>query len=177
MTSSTGAVVALGADVRVASRRGWRPSLTLSARALLPFDATADDVSSHTSAFDARAYAGVELARGSWFTIDAGAGGGTDVVWASPRSAVLAPSVLGASSTRVEGIVAAFGAVHVSLTPSVALTVMVLGDWDPAPARYVVIDGSSTDAALAPWNVRPTVLAGFTFTALGAPAFPVGAPR
>jgi hypothetical protein len=171
LASTTGALVTLGGEVTVASRRGLRPSLSISARAVLPFDATADSVSAHASAFEARALAGLELAHGSWFALVAGTGGGTEVVWTDPRSAVLAPSVLGSASTRLDPILSAFAAAHVSLVPSVALTVMMLGDWDPVPVRYVVEQGSNRDAVLAPWNVRPTVLAGFTFTALGPPAF------
>jgi hypothetical protein len=171
LASASGAVVTIGGDVTLASRRGWRPSLSLAGRAVLPFDATADSVACHASAFDGRLLAGLELARGSWFSLVAGGGGGIDVMWADPRSAVLAPSVLRSSSTRVDAIVSVYTAARISLGPSVALTVMLLGDVDPAPSRYIVQQGSTSDTVLAPWNARPTVLAGFTFTALGPPAF------
>jgi hypothetical protein len=69
-------------------------------------------------------------------------------------------------------VVSAFAAAHVRLVPSVVLTVMALGDLDLAPSRYVVVEGSSVEPVLAPWRVRPTLLAGFTFTALGQPTFP-----
>jgi hypothetical protein len=47
----------------------------------------------------------------------------------------------------------------------------VVGDYDLAPSHYVVVAGTAVDPVLAPWTVRPTLLAGFTFTALGRGAF------
>jgi hypothetical protein len=168
-------VAALGGDVTVAGRRGWRPSLSLSARAVLPFGGSTDAVTGHASAFAVRALAGIEVVRTSWFVLVGGAGGGADVLWASPTSAVLPPSVLGSGTTRADPMVTAFAAAHVRLVPSVVLTVMALGDLDLAPSRYVVDDGAAVDPVLAPWRVRPTLLAGFTFTALGQPTFARGA--
>jgi len=62
----------------------------------------------------------------------------------------------------------------VRLVPSVVLTVMALGDLDLAPSRYVVVQGAAVEPVLAPWTVRPTLLAGFTFTAVGQPIFAHG---
>jgi len=169
--SAVGPVVALGGDVTVSSRRGLRPSLALSGRSVLPFDGSADSVTCHTSALAMRALVGVEFVRAPWIALVAGAGGGADILWAEPRSAVLAPSVLGPPTTRADPIVSAFVAAHVALAPGVAMTVAVLGDLDLTPSRYVVVDGTAVEAVLAPWSVRPTLLAGFTFTALGEPAF------
>lgn len=169
--SAVGPVVAFGGDVTLASRRGWRPSLALSARSVLPFEGSADSVTCHVSAFALRALAGIELARASWIALVAGGGGGTDVLWAEPRSAVLAPSVLGVATTRADPVVSAFVAAHVALVPGVAMTVAVLGDLDLTPSRYVIVDGTAVEPVLAPWSVRPTLLAGFTFTAFGQPSF------
>ena len=169
--SGSGPVAALEGDVTLAGRRGWRPSLSLSGRAVLPFGGSVDSVTDHTSAFAVRALAGVEVVRASWITLVGGAGGGADVLWASPSSPVLPPSVLGADTTLADPIVTAFAAAHVRLVPSVVLTVMALGDLDLRPARYVVDQGSAVDPLLSPWRVRPTLLAGFTFTALGQPTF------
>jgi hypothetical protein len=172
--SGSGPVAALGGDVTVASRRGWRPSLSLSARAVLPFGGSVDSVTGHASAVAIRALVGVEVVHTSWFALVGGAGGGADVLWASPSSDVLPPSVLGADTTRADPVVSAFAAAHVRLVPSVVLTLVALGDLDLAPSRYVVVDGASVDPVLVPWRARPTLLAGFTFTALGQPTFARG---
>jgi hypothetical protein len=169
--NAAGPVVALGGDVTLASRRGLRPSIALAARSVLPFDGSADTVTCHASALALRALAGIELVRASWIALEAGAGGGTDVLWAEPRSAVLAPSVLGPSSTRADPIVSALVAAHVALVSGVSLTVAILGDLDLAPSRYVVVAGTAVEPVLSPWTVRPTLLAGLTFTALGQAAF------
>jgi hypothetical protein len=169
--NAAGPVVALGGDVTLASRRGLRPSIALAARSVLPFDGTADTVTCHASALAIRVLAGIELMRASWIALEAGAGGGTDVLWAEPRSGVLAPSVLGPSSTRADPIVSALVAAHVALVTGVSLTVAILGDLDLAPTRYVVVAGTAVEPVLSPWTVRPTFLAGLTFTALGQPAF------
>jgi hypothetical protein len=169
--SGSGPVAALGGEVTVAGRRGWRPSLSLSARAVLPFGGSEDSVTGHASAFAIRALAGVEVVRTSFVALVGGVGGGADVLWASPSSPVLPPSVLGADTTRADPMVSAFAAAHVRLVPSVVLTVMALGDLDLAPSRYVVMQGSTVEPVLSPWRVRPTLLAGFTFTALGQPTF------
>jgi len=169
--SAVGPIVAFGGDVTLASRRGWRPSLALSARSVLPFEGSADSVTCHVSAFALRVLAGIELARWSWLSLMAGGGGGADVLWATPGSAVFAPSVLEVPTTRADPIVSAFVAAQVALVPGVAETVAVLGDLDLTPSRYVIVDGTSVEPVLAPWSVRPTLLAGFTFTALGQPSF------
>jgi hypothetical protein len=168
---AVGPVVALGGNVTLASRTGWRPSLSLSARSILPFEGTADSVTCHASAFAVRALAGIELAHASWIALVAGAGGGADILWADPRSVVFAPSVLGPSTTRADPILSAYVGAHLALVPGVTMTVMVLGDLDLAPSRYVIVDGASVEPVLAPWSVRPTLLGGFTFTAFGQAAF------
>jgi hypothetical protein len=172
--SGSGPVAALGGDVTVAGRRGWRPSVSLAARAVLPFGGSADAVTGHASAFAVRALVGVEVVRASWIALVGGGGGGADVLWASSSSALLPPSVLGADTTRADPMLSAFVAAHVRLVPSVVLTVMALGDLDLAPSRYVVVQGAAVEPVLAPWTVRPTLLAGFTFTALGQPIFAHG---
>jgi len=120
---------------------------------------------------DTRVLGGFAPVSRPWLLIETGAGCGAEVVWSAPQSTVLASSVLGSPSTRVGALVSAFAAAHVSPTPTVAITVMVLGDLAIAPGRYVVVEGSRTDVVFAPWNLRPTVLAGFTFTAFGPAAF------
>jgi hypothetical protein len=175
--SATGPVATVGGNVTLASRRGWRPFLTLSGRAVLPFQDSAESVTARASAFAIRALAGVELLHTSWLALAAGAGGGTDVLWTTPGSAVLPPSVLDSPTTRADPIASALVAAHVALVPSVELTVMALGDLDLGRSRYVVAQGSTVEPVLAPWMVRPTLLAGFTFTAAGVPAFTPRPPR
>jgi hypothetical protein len=176
-TGSTGPVADVGGDVSLQWRRGWRPSLSLAVRALLPFDASAEAVTAHTSALATRALVGLELVRARWVSLTAGGGGGADVLWVQPQSPSLAPSVLGPSTTNLDPIITAFVATHVALAGSVSLTLVLTGDVDLAPTQFLVAQGGSREAALAPWPVRPTLLAGFTFTTFGEPDFVSGGQR
>jgi multisubunit Na+/H+ antiporter MnhC subunit len=173
--SASGPVVALGGDVALSSRNGWR--LAFSARSVLPFMASADQVNCHASAFVLRGLAGIEIVRTARFALLSGAGGGADVVREEPSSPVFTPDVLGEATTRVDPMVSAFVATHMELVAGVALTFALVGDLDLMPSRYVVVRGAEVDSVLAPWRVRPTLLAGFTFTALGQPAFAAGNGR
>jgi hypothetical protein len=175
--SGMGPVTDVGGDVSLAWRRGWHPTVSLSARAVLPFGHSADEVTGHASVFASRVLAGMEIVRSSWMMLVPGLGGGADVLWVQPQSPSLAPSVLAESTTRVDPIATAFVEAHFALAANVSFTCMVAGDVDLAPPRYVVVQGSAVDPALAPWRVRPTFLAGFTFTALGQPAFVRGVAR
>jgi hypothetical protein len=62
-------------------------------------------------------------------------------------------------------------AAHVPLADGVVLTLDALLDVDLASRRYVLDDGGTDVSVLAPWRVRPMLLAGFTFTALGEGLF------
>jgi hypothetical protein len=175
--SGTGAVTDVGGEASLAWRRGWRPSVSLAARAVLPFDDSAVAVTGHASVVALRALAGLELVRGSFVSLAIGGGGGADVMSVQPESAVLAPSVLGAGTTKADPILTAFVVTHVALVSGVTLTVMAVGDVDLAPTQYLVKQGTASDSVMVPGRVRPTVLAGFTFTAFGPPAFSASGAR
>ena len=158
----------------LASRRGLHPALTLSGRSILPFDGSGEDVTCRANALAMRALGSLEFVHTSWIALLAGGGGGADVLWAAPKSALELGPQLASPTTRADPIVSAFVATHIKLAPGFALTVMALGDLDLAPSRYVVVEGTAAEPVLAPWRVRPTLLGGFTFTAIGHPAFAAG---
>jgi hypothetical protein len=169
--SASGAVFRIGAGVVLASRRGLRPSLGLGAQLALPFDASTAVVVSHASLVSARAIPAIEVLRASWLALDVGVGGGVDVLSVAPRSPVLPASSLGRPTTRVDGVLTGLAAAHLPIADSVVLTVAAALDVDLASRRYVVDEGGAPSEVLAPWRVRPTLLAGITFTPLGAGLF------
>jgi hypothetical protein len=169
--TGAGAVTDVGGEVAIAWRRGWRVSVALSARAILPFDASAESVTGHASAVATRALVGMALLRRSWIALTPGVGGGADVLSVQPQSGTLAPSALEGGSTRADPIVTAFVATRLALSTGVALTLVLAGDLDLAAPRYVVAQGSAVDPVMTPWTVRPSLLVGFTFTAFGEPLF------
>ncbi len=173
--SEAGPVAQLGGEVGFAWRRSrFAPFVGLSGRAVLPFEGEAAAVSAHASAFSLRLQGGVQLLRASWIALGVLGGGGFDVISVEPRSRTLPPNVLSGSTTRVDPILSLGVRVDFPIVSSVALTLLFLGDVDLATRTYVVHAGSTDDVALAPWRVRPTILAGFSFTPFGAGAF---APR
>ncbi len=169
--NGVGPVVRVGGGVVLSSRRGLRPSLSVTAEYAPPFESNPSTVVSRTSLFSVRAIPALEVVRSSWMAVDLGAGGGFDVLAVSPRSPVLPASSLAASTTRTDPVLSAVVAAHFPLVPSVVLSLLVGADADLATRTYVLHEGSAETGVLAPWRVRPTVLAGFTFTALGEGRF------
>jgi hypothetical protein len=177
-----GLVGRIGGGVVLASRRGLRPSLTVTGAGLLPFDTSAADVTMHADVESFRAIAAIELLRSySWFALDVGAGSGFDVLSVNP---VTFPSAGTPSppTTRADVVLCAEVAANFALTPEVMLTIAAMGDGDLTSRRYQVATGAgtptgTTDSLLAPWVVRPTAFAGFTFTTFGDGRFASRDPR
>jgi hypothetical protein len=99
------------------------------------------------------------------------AGGGIDVLNVEPRSAVLPPSTLGASSTRGDAVVSAALTARLALGSGVTLAITAASDLDFATRSYVLDDGPTRTGVLSLWHLRPTLLAGLGFTALGDAPF------
>jgi len=152
------------------SRRGLRSSLALTVSYLVPFDASSPYVDARTNVLSARAVPGVELFRGARMSLGVGAGVGFDALNVTPGSTTLPPP-LGASTTRLDPILSPVLEGHFGLTAGVVLTVAVACDFDLASRRYVLEEGGADSNVFVPWRVRPTLLAGFTFTALGEGLF------
>ena len=172
--SAAGPVVHLGGEIGFASRRGLAPFGAISVRGLLPFETDESEVFARASVVSLRATGGLEVVHLSWLTVSALAGGGVDVITVAPRSSTLPRNVLADHSTRASPIFTFGARVAFPIVSSVALTLTFLGDVDFDARRYVVLRGTTEEVTLAPWQLRPAVLAGFTFTPFGSGIF---APR
>lgn len=166
-----GPVARVGGSVALASRRGLRPSLALGALYAFPFTSGSDTLTSRAHLVSARAMPAIELLRGSWIALDVAAGGGFDVLTVEPSSATLPLSALGEKTTRVDPIASASATARVALASDVVLTLSLVADVDPTTRRYVFEDRGARSEVLAPWTVRPTLLAGLSFTAHGEAPF------
>jgi hypothetical protein len=179
---NVGIVGRIGGGVVLASRRGLRPSLTLSGAGLLPFNTpSTENVTARGEIESFRAIAAIEVLRSySWFALDVGAGLGLDLLSINP--AALAPAVL-SPATSTDFIACAEVAANFALTPEVMLTIAALGDGDLTSHSYQVktsagvTSPATTDALLTPWPVRPAAFAGFTFTTFGDGRFASRDPR
>ncbi len=180
IASDAALVAHIGGGLVFASRHGRRPSLTLTATYLVPFDSAVPDVASRTSVWSIRAVPAIEIAHASWIALAVGAGGGVDIL--SLRASVNTPAVppsttLDVVHSQVDPILTAIAKVDVDLAPGVAFSLVAGSDFDLASLHYVVDGpGSNQDDLLVPWHVRPLAMAGFTFTALGTGLFATRGP-
>jgi len=127
----------------------------------------------HASTLSFRAVAAVQVFHAPWFAVDAGVGGGVDVLTVESRSVPLGATVLSAPPYG-EPILCAVITGHVGLAPGVVLTLAVGSDLDlasPQPHYVVEYGKSKSGDVLIPSQVRPFLLAGFAFTALGERRF------
>jgi hypothetical protein len=70
-------------------------------------------------------------------------------------------------SSRIDPIVTAVLTAYASLTSGVVVFVSAAADTDLAIRHYVNVEGSAQSDVLTTWRVRPMILAGFGFTAIG----------
>jgi hypothetical protein len=173
----SGPVPRAGGGFALASRRGLRPTLTLAVADAASFDSRDFVVVAHASSLSTRAVGGVDVVRTPGFALGVGVGGGADVLKVEPSSPVLPASRLGPSTTRVDPIVAGVVTAHFAVSRGVAFTVTADADVDLVSRHYVVDFGDRRETLFDPWRVRPALLAGFTFTALGEGIFEAGPVR
>jgi hypothetical protein len=114
----------------------------------------------------------IEVLRTSRLALGVAGGAGVDLLTVVPSGGdMIAQSTLGPSTTRADPILSAAVTGHVAIAQGVAFTVTALCDFDLANRRYVELDGTEPEPVFVPWQVRPMLLAGFTFTALGEGLF------
>jgi hypothetical protein len=160
----------VGGGLVLGLRRGRRPSLTITASYLVPFDSAAANtrVKSNTDIVSIRAVPALEIVHASWIALDVGVGGGVDVITLRPTA--LAPFQAANSTSEPDPIATALARVEVGLAPSVAFTLVVGSDFDFA-SRHYFVQTTGREDLLVPSPVRPLALAGFTFTAVGTGLF------
>jgi hypothetical protein len=172
----SGLVGRIQGEASMAWRTGPRPSVSVTAQYLFPFDAKSPLVDSQASVASFRAIPAIEVVRTAGVALDVGVGAGVDVLTVSPSSTTLPASGVRAASHRVDTLLTLVLEMHVALTPALQFTVEAAGDLDLTLRRYVVDQGPTQDGLFVPWRVRPTLLVGFTFAALGTGLFVPGAP-
>jgi hypothetical protein len=114
-----------------------------------------------------RALPSIGIVHTRWLAVALGLGAGLDVLTVAPRSDELPESTLGTQSSRVDVLLSAVARAEIAIAAGVVFVVAVGGDVDLDSRRYVLEEGAMATAVLSPWRVRPSLLAGFAFTALG----------
>jgi hypothetical protein len=140
----------------------WRPHASLLFSYQGPISRDVDYVNLDVQTLSLRLLPGVMRALGP-FEIEAGAGGGLDVLLAHTSSTEIPREYL----TRNRADLAGFFSVDLGLrwhpTPSSAIFLRALVDFDPARHRYRSSIAGETTTVLEPWGVRPAVQLGFSF--------------
>lgn len=164
-------VAQAGGALGVGLRGGLHPSLAIEARWVAPFDARAALVEAHGGAFALRVLPRIQLWGGPTGAVDLGVGGGVDVIHVESRSESIPSSRLQPGTTRTDPIATAALTGRVAIVPRLDLSLAFALDLDLASRRYIVDEGGSATVVLQPSRLRPALLVGVTFTALGAPRF------
>jgi hypothetical protein len=155
-----GASTAIGAggglDAAPWGRAPGRPTLWLTGAFNAPFETPSSLVTLQTDIVSVRALADVELTRVGALRVAAGGGGGMDVFHAVPLQAGSPSVTLGATTTRIDPLLAARvqALVHVAGGPSFVFALDL--DYDVEPHRYEALqaDGARS-VVLDPWRFRP----------------------
>jgi hypothetical protein len=137
-----------------------------------PFGNDSPPVPLHASVWSARVVPTLELYDTSAFLLEAGAGGGLDVVSLSPGTTSSNVMTLDAKRTEVSPILTALVAAHARLGSGARLFVAGTLDWDLDPRRYVASSSGISSSLLAPLTVRPGISIGLSFDVVQAGARP-----
>ena len=185
IASGSGPAARIGLGIgAIAQKLPLRPSIGLTALYALPFD-TAEiaptELSTQTSIASVRVLPALELLRGKWLAAEIGVGAGFDVMTVGPRpnpseGYYIPQTTLKSETTRIDPIFSAMATAHAGLVPGVVFLLSAGIDVDPESRDYV-LRGSTVTDVLAPSHVRPMVLAGFGFAALGDGRFGAGGGR
>lgn len=171
------AVARVGGAVAIASRSGLRPSLAVEALYAFPFTSGSDTLGARSNLVSLRALPGIEVLRRSWLAVEVAAGGGVDVLSVEPSSTNLPASALRSSTSRVDPVLAGGATGRIAIASDVTFLLTLASDVDLASRHYVFDDRGTRSTVLSPWSVRPTVLAGLSFTAFGEAPFARGGSR
>lgn len=158
-----------GAGATLASRRGLRPALSLSAAYLVPFDSGIDPVLT-TSGAALRLRPELTFIHSDPISLGAHAGVGVDLLHAAPRATdpSTPPSP---ATTRANPIISLGAQTKVALGGRFSLALLLGADIDLATRRYVVERGPDRAEVFSPARVRPVALLGITVSAIGEPLF------
>jgi hypothetical protein len=164
-------VARVDGGVSLALRRWLQPSLSLSVAYVVPFGTSSAQVDYHANVLSVRAMPALLPLRSAHFGLGVAAGAGFDVVSVAPSTSSELPVALAPATTKVDPVLSMAITGHWGVASGVAVTLMAVCDFDLADRHYYdAIDGGRADV-LVPWHVRPMLVAGFTFTAVGQGLF------
>jgi len=172
MVSSSTAFTGAGASLDLAfwGAQPFHPRLWFSG-SFSAVELPGSELSLSTTVWGLRALPTMGLVNYGVLRIDAGLGGGVDVVHATPHDPRQSWTNVGAPSTRVDAILSAQILLGLRLTRAAGLFLATGLDDDMTAHRYTAIDRAGRSVALLePWPIRPTFLVGLCLPLGGASA-------
>lgn len=170
VSDEAGPVLGGGAAVELGTGR-WlgHSSLWLSAAINSPFDEHVAAFTLETVLSSLRAIPAVEILDRWGIRVDAGVGGGVDVLRTIPRNMRSSPYPFDVPRTAVDAVVTGQVVLRAPVPSGAAVMVATGVDYDPAPHAYhapPMLPGSPK-AVFQPWSVRPAVMLGLCVPLLG----------
>lgn len=157
-----------GGFAKLAFSRGqWQPALSLSGTLHVPFSAEGSVVQVEVQTLSLRLLPSLTLWEGKSWALEAGAGGGADVFFPSPRSSVVPQSVLRRPHADAAPILSAFVTARLAIAESADVFLTLGADADLGPPRYVTETNNVHSEVFTPARVRPFLLVGFAITTFG----------
>lgn len=151
------------------SESAFRPMASLSISYQGPVTRSSELANLQLQTIGVRLLPGVKWKHDAW-SLEAGAGGGIDVLLAAATSGVVPPQLVHGGVFAAPFFSLALGAsLQVSTSSSIFLRAGV--DFDPARVRFRTAVAGEATTLLEPWGVRPNVQLGFAFDLVsgGAP--------
>jgi hypothetical protein len=155
-------------------RGSWRPALWLSGVYEPPFVVSSSWAQLQVQTLSLRAVPTLDVVRGATWRLDAGVGAGANLFFNSTQSTALPSSRVGRPGVDVSPVFTGLVAWHLGVSRSVECLLAFTLDIDLAPRRFVVEVEGVHDVVFAPARLRPALLLGFSFGALGPEPYPKG---
>lgn len=152
------------------------PTLWLSAAYRAPIEVDESILRLRVSSLALRLIPTLTFSRPSW-AVEAGAGGGADLLFSSTDSAAIPTSYLTSRHTDVSPVFGAVFTGHIAVARTAAVTLSLMLDVDLAPRRYVSRVAGDETSLLLPARLRPALAIGFAFSAFGRSRFASGGAR
>lgn len=170
MAPAAEAVPKAGVGLQGAYRRGrWRPGAWVLCEYRLPFDIDESGSPPRAQTLALRLLPSIDLGRGRGWLVQAGVGAGLDRFHVTHAVEDAVGHARHEAATWATPVLSGMLAFRLDVADNVQLTLLTLGDWDPAPPDLEVRrrrPGGPEE--VTPWTFRPGVALGLTFTAAGA---------
>lgn len=172
VSDEAGALLGGGAAAELGTGRWlWHSSLWVSAAVNSPFDEHVAAFTLETTVSCLRAVPTIQIFDRWSVRIDAGIGGGIDLLRTIPRNIRSSPYPFDVPRTAVDAVATGRVVLRAPVPSGAAMIVATDVDYDPAPHAYhAPMAPGSPNGVFQPWSVRPAVMLGLCVPMVGRDA-------